>query len=77
MLQHAMEMSIILRYSPFKTENALMREFDRIEGNSGTLIVIYNMKLLDSGEPELDIKSDSLDILLTNPVNSDYDTDEG
>ena len=29
---------------------------------SGTLIVIYNLKLLDSGEPELDVKTDETDI---------------
>ena len=28
----------------------------------GTLIVIYNLKLLDSGEPELDVKTDETDI---------------
>ena len=55
----------------------MMKEFERIEGNSGTLVVIYNMKLLDSGEPELDVKTDPVDILLTNPDGSDYDTDEG
>ena len=54
-----------------------MREFDKIEGNSGTLVIIYNMKLLDSGESELDVKSDLTDILLTNPDGGDYDTDEG
>ena len=70
-------MSIILKYSPFKTESAFMKEFDRLEGNSGTLIVMYNMKLLDTGEPELDIKSVEHDILLSNPDGDDYDTDEG
>ena len=29
---------------------------------AGTLIVIYNMKLLDSGRPELDITTDRTDI---------------
>lgn len=28
----------------------------------GTLIIIYNLKLLDSGEPELDVKTDPTDI---------------
>lgn len=54
-----------------------MKEFDNIEGDSGTLVVIYNLKLLDSGEPELDIKSDRYDIILSNPEGSDFDTDEG
>jgi len=29
---------------------------------AGTMIVIYNLKLLDSGEPELDIQTDPTDI---------------
>lgn len=70
-------MQLILKYSPFKTEAQFMKEFDNIEGDSGTLVVIYNVKLLDSGEPELDIKSDRHDIILSNPEGSDFDTDEG
>lgn len=69
-------MDLILKYSPFKTETEFMREFDKIDGNNGTLINIYNVKLLDSSMPELDIKSDSHDILLNNP-ESDFDSDEG
>lgn len=30
----------------------------------GTFIVIYNLKLMLSGEPELDIRTDSVDILI-------------
>lgn len=30
----------------------------------GTLLVIYNLKLLLSGEPELDVKTDREDILV-------------
>ena len=70
-------MDIILKYSPFKTEQEFMAEFDRISGPTGTLIILYNMKLLDSGEPELDIKSDPTDILLSNPRNEEFDSDEG
>ena len=43
-------MDLILKYSPFKTEKEFMREFDRIDGKTGTLVIIYNMKLLDSGK---------------------------
>ena len=49
-LQHQMEMELILKYSPFKTEAQFMSEFDKIESVSGTLVIIYNMKLLDNGE---------------------------
>jgi MORC family CW-type zinc finger protein len=70
-------MELILKYSPFKTEAQFMKEFDKIEGNSGTLVIVYNMKLLDSGEPELDVKTDPFDILLSNPETSDFDSDQG
>ena len=75
--QHAVEMSLILKYSPFKSEAAFFREFDKIDGTSGTLVIVYNMKLLDSGEPELDVKTDPYDIMLSNPESGDFDSDEG
>ncbi|XP_054568068.1 MORC family CW-type zinc finger protein 1 [Eptesicus fuscus] len=58
------ELSIIYKYSPYKTEAELMRQFDLIYGKCGTLLVIYNLKLLLSGEPELDVKTDKEDILM-------------
>lgn len=70
-------MEIILKYSPFKTEAQFMKEFDKIEGKSGTLTLVYNLKLLDNGEPELDVKTDAHDILLSNPEGLDFDTDAG
>ncbi|XP_060607926.1 ATPase MORC2-like [Ruditapes philippinarum] len=72
----AMEMDVILRYSPFKTDDDFFAQFDRIEGDSGTLVMVYNMKLLDNGDPELDILTDPQDIILTNP-ESDFDSDDG
>ncbi|CAM5080187.1 unnamed protein product [Eretmochelys imbricata] len=56
--------SIIFKYSPFKSETELLQQFDAIYGTSGTFIVIYNLKLMLSGEPELDIRTDSVDILI-------------
>ena len=76
-MQHEMEMKLLLKYSPFSTESMLMKEFSQIDNTSGTLVIIYNMKLLDSGEPELDVKTDPYDILLSNPEGRDFDTDEG
>ena len=70
-------MNLILKYSPFHSEEEIMKEFEKIEGNSGTLVIIYNMKLLDTGEPELDVKADPNDIVLSNPDTEDYDSDEG
>ncbi|XP_011353881.1 MORC family CW-type zinc finger protein 1 [Pteropus vampyrus] len=60
----SMELSIIYKYSPFKTEAELMQQFDVIYGKCGTLLVIYNLKLLLNGEPELDVKTDKEDILI-------------
>ncbi|XP_060053098.1 MORC family CW-type zinc finger protein 1 [Erinaceus europaeus] len=60
----SLELSIIYKYSPFKTEAELMKQFDVIYGKCGTLLVIYNLKLLLSGEPELDVKTDKEDILM-------------
>ncbi|CAM4423092.1 unnamed protein product [Lepidochelys olivacea] len=56
--------SIIFKYSPFKSETELLQQFDAIYGRSGTFIVVYNLKLMLSGEPELDIRTDSVDILI-------------
>uniref|UniRef100_A0A8B9WQX7 MORC family CW-type zinc finger 1 n=1 Tax=Bos mutus grunniens TaxID=30521 RepID=A0A8B9WQX7_BOSMU len=58
------ELSIIYKYSPFKTEAELMQQFNVIYGKCGTLLVVYNLKLLLSGEPELDVKTDREDILM-------------
>nr|XP_032660347.1 MORC family CW-type zinc finger protein 1 [Chelonoidis abingdonii] len=56
------QMSIIFKYSPFTSETELLQQFDTIYGRSGTFIVVYNVKLMLSGEPELDIRTDSVDI---------------
>ncbi|ETE59891.1 MORC family CW-type zinc finger protein 2A, partial [Ophiophagus hannah] len=43
--------------------NELMNQFNAIYGKTGTLLVIYNLKLALNGEPELDILTDEKDIL--------------
>ncbi|CAI9169355.1 unnamed protein product [Rangifer tarandus platyrhynchus] len=63
------ELSIIYKYSPFKTEAELMQQFNVIYGKCGTLLVIYNLKLLLSGEPELDVKTDKEDILVAGALD--------
>uniref|UniRef100_A0ABM0MT70 MORC family CW-type zinc finger protein 2A-like n=1 Tax=Saccoglossus kowalevskii TaxID=10224 RepID=A0ABM0MT70_SACKO len=65
--KHEQEMELILKYSPFHSEKDFMAQFDKITAPSGTLVVIFNLKLLDNGEPELDIKTDSKDIIMANP----------
>ncbi|KAI4579230.1 hypothetical protein MJG53_001100 [Ovis ammon polii x Ovis aries] len=66
------ELSIIYKYSPFKTEAELMQQFNVIYGKCGTLLVIYNLKLLLSGEPELDVKTDREDILVAGALGEKY-----
>ncbi|CAH1800727.1 unnamed protein product [Owenia fusiformis] len=75
--RHEMEMQLIYKYSPFKNEKDFMAQFDKIDGSTGTLVIVYNMKLLDSGEPELDVNSDANDILLSSNKFSEFDADEG
>ena len=48
----------------------------RVLCRSGTLVIIYNLKLMDTGEPELDMHVDEHDILLTKSMG-DFDSDEG
>ena len=64
MFQHAIETDIIYRHSPFKTEADIFGQFDKIESDTGTLVVLIHMKLLDNGEPELDVRSDPTDIVM-------------
>ncbi|XP_054830407.1 MORC family CW-type zinc finger protein 1 [Eublepharis macularius] len=60
----ATQLSIISKYSPFKSEAELIKQFDVIYGGKGTLMMIYNLKLMLNGEPELDIQTDEVDILI-------------
>ncbi|KAL7062046.1 hypothetical protein AAHC03_0620 [Spirometra sp. Aus1] len=69
--KHELEMQIILKYSPFRCNKDFFSQFDKIKGETGTLVIIYNMKLLDNGSPELDISTDPRDILLM--ASSDKD----
>uniref|UniRef100_A0A8C1RS10 MORC family CW-type zinc finger 2 n=1 Tax=Cyprinus carpio TaxID=7962 RepID=A0A8C1RS10_CYPCA len=62
--KYATETELIFKYSPFKNEEQLFRQFKRIEGPSGTLVVVYNLKLMDNREPELDVETDHQDILM-------------
>ncbi|KAM6931237.1 ATPase MORC2 isoform 2-T2 [Xenentodon cancila] len=62
--KYAIETELIFKYSPFKNEQQLMEQFNKIEGSSGTLVIIYNLKLMDNGEPELDVETDHQDILM-------------
>ncbi|XP_007952117.1 ATPase MORC2 [Orycteropus afer afer] len=58
----AIETELIYKYSPFRNEEDVMTQFMKIPGDSGTLVIIFNLKLMDNGEPELDIMSNPTDI---------------
>uniref|UniRef100_A0A8C6HUM4 Microrchidia 2B n=1 Tax=Mus spicilegus TaxID=10103 RepID=A0A8C6HUM4_MUSSI len=62
MEKFAIETELIYKYSPFHTEEEVMTQFTKISGTSGTLVVIFNLKLTDNGEPELDVTSNPKDI---------------
>ncbi|KAF1464364.1 MORC family CW-type zinc finger protein 2, partial [Eudyptes chrysolophus] len=89
MEKFAIETELIYKYSPFKSEQEVMEQFNKIRGEkgvygwcwsrarysgfgwdspdelvtcSGTLVIIFNLKLMDNGEPELDVASDPRDI---------------
>uniref|UniRef100_T1JMG3 Morc S5 domain-containing protein n=1 Tax=Strigamia maritima TaxID=126957 RepID=T1JMG3_STRMM len=61
---HEIEMALILKYSPFHTREEFLEQFSRIEAESGTLVILYNLKLLDTGVTELDFKTNPEDILI-------------
>ncbi|NXS74969.1 MORC2 protein, partial [Pandion haliaetus] len=89
MEKFSIETELIYKYSPFKSEQEVMEQFNKIRGEkgtygqcwswvrnlgfgwdssddlvtcSGTLVIIFNLKLMDNGEPELDVTSDPRDI---------------
>uniref|UniRef100_F7E6K8 Serine/threonine-protein phosphatase 2A 55 kDa regulatory subunit B delta isoform n=1 Tax=Xenopus tropicalis TaxID=8364 RepID=F7E6K8_XENTR len=62
MEKFAIETELIYKYSPFHSQKELMEQFKKITEDTGTLVVIFNLKLMDSGEPELDLVTDPKDI---------------
>ncbi|KAK9271675.1 hypothetical protein L1049_002038 [Liquidambar formosana] len=54
-------LSILLQWSPYSTEEELLKQFDDI-GHHGTKVIIYNLWLNDDGGLELDFNSDPEDI---------------
>lgn len=61
-----------MKYSPFKTKQELLEQFDRIDGSKGTLIVIFNMLLNSDNKPYLVIDKEKKDIII-----SRHDDDDG
>ncbi|NXU53214.1 MORC2 protein, partial [Turnix velox] len=62
MEKFALETELIYKYSPFKSKQEVMEQFNKIPGEKGTLVIIFNLKLMDNGQPELDVTSDPRDI---------------
>ncbi|XP_062310528.1 ATPase MORC2 isoform X1 [Osmerus eperlanus] len=69
MEKFTVETGLIYKYSPFKNEQQLMEQFNKIESSSGTLVIIYNLKLMDNREPELDVETDHQDILMAGTLS--------
>jgi len=57
------KLDIVLQWSPFKTEEALLSALGRL-AKQGTLIMVYNLWLNERGETELDLDADEADIRL-------------
>ncbi|GLU11308.1 hypothetical protein SLE2022_280630 [Rubroshorea leprosula] len=54
-------LSLLLKWSPYRTEEELLKQFDDI-GYHGTKVIIYNLWLTDDGDLELDFNSDPEDV---------------
>nr|XP_011468284.1 PREDICTED: MORC family CW-type zinc finger protein 4-like [Fragaria vesca subsp. vesca]XP_011468285.1 PREDICTED: MORC family CW-type zinc finger protein 4-like [Fragaria vesca subsp. vesca] len=61
--QYISNLTMMLKWSPYSTEEELLKQFDDI-GPHGTKIVIYNLWLNDDGDLELDFSSDPEDICI-------------
>ncbi|KFK30261.1 hypothetical protein AALP_AA7G238200 [Arabis alpina] len=59
----ATNLEIILKWSPFSTEDKLLQQFEDI-GTHGTKVIIYNLWLNDEGIYELSFDDDDADIRL-------------
>ncbi|KAK9054535.1 hypothetical protein SSX86_025613 [Deinandra increscens subsp. villosa] len=57
-------LSVILKWSPYSTEEELLNQFEDV-GYHGTKIIVYNLWLDDDGNMELDFESDPEDIHIT------------
>ncbi|XP_050384228.1 protein MICRORCHIDIA 6-like isoform X1 [Argentina anserina] len=67
--QFSSNLTMMLQWSPYSTEEELLKQFDDI-GPHGTKIVIYNLWLNDDGDMELDFNSDPEDIRINDEKTS-------
>ncbi|XP_071710366.1 protein MICRORCHIDIA 6-like [Rutidosis leptorrhynchoides] len=57
-------LSVILKWSPYSTEEELLKQFENV-GAHGTKVIIYNLWLDGDGKMELDFDLDPEDICIT------------
>ncbi|XP_026664972.2 protein MICRORCHIDIA 6-like isoform X2 [Phoenix dactylifera] len=62
--QFSSNLSMLLKWSPFATEDELLKHFNDM-GNHGTKIIVYNLWFNDEGKMELDFESDTEDIMIS------------
>ncbi|XP_072956083.1 protein MICRORCHIDIA 6-like isoform X1 [Typha angustifolia] len=62
--QMSSNLSVLLNWSPFATEDELLQNFSDI-GHHGTKIIIFNLWFNDEGVLELDFDADIEDIIIT------------
>uniref|UniRef100_A0A1I7X7B5 t-SNARE coiled-coil homology domain-containing protein n=1 Tax=Heterorhabditis bacteriophora TaxID=37862 RepID=A0A1I7X7B5_HETBA len=64
--KHGKEMEIIYDHTPFNSQDKLFEQFSRISGPNGTLIVLFHLRRIETGDFELDFKTDPFDMKLSN-----------
>ncbi|KAI5417027.1 protein MICRORCHIDIA 6 isoform X2 [Lathyrus oleraceus] len=60
-------MSLLLDWSPYRSEAEILKQFDDIE-NHGTKVIIFNLWLNDDGKLELDFDTDPEDIRIAGDI---------
>ncbi|WCJ36098.1 Histidine kinase- DNA gyrase B- and HSP90-like ATPase family protein [Euphorbia peplus] len=60
-------LSMLLQWSPYSTEEELLQQFDDI-GPHGTKVIIYNLWFSDDGNVELDFETDPEDIRISGDI---------
>lgn len=63
-----LNMSLLLQWSPYSTEEELLKQFEDV-GSHGTKVIVYNLWLDEDRNMELDFESDPEDIRITRDVN--------
>ncbi|KAL8225968.1 hypothetical protein R6Q57_018525 [Mikania cordata] len=64
-----LNLSMLLQWSPFSTEEELLEQFENV-GEHGTKIIIYNLWLDEDRNMELDFESDPEDICISRDARS-------